>query len=495
MPQQDQSTTGQIPNEDTIRQFMSLDEDHQTRSLAKMKDGDKHWLLLGIRALKSADAQNKPQPQKEDEGILAGFTHAATSTVKGLHDLFVPEGEPGGARDVGRQTLETYKQGGRQAKEQVTSGIEAIRRGSPIEGGLQTLRGVGTGLSLLDPLATGSVVSANQAADEGRYGEALGQGAFDLLTLWGGKRIGSEPTETTRLNKVASATGADVKNLERVMPDLAEAAKAKGRPKTIGDLKEIIDQGSLEKEAEFQRDFAAVKNRRVYTPLIRNQLDRILRENPQWTKTEAGRARIAAINKVKGEYDVTGWTLEDFNKERSSLRKDIRNLKNMSPSDQRAALARDTEMEAKSIVANVMSETVNDHLTHANGKPRFYYDILRQKQEAFIDLQDHMADQVDKLRNKQAAKAGQGLRERVKPHAYMSAGGPRVHVPMGEAVPEDVGELADSKVKQAFQRGGPNRWAKVGKGAVLSLPLSHLTTAGEEVRKSRSAPEPPPQME
>jgi hypothetical protein len=492
MPQEPQTQTNPAQaSEDSVKAFMALDEGGQTRALSKMTPEAKNWLLLGVRALKTTQPKEQT-PQKEDEGMLAGFVKGAKGAFQNIHDLFIPEGEAGGARDVGKQTIETYKQGARQTKEQFQ---EAARDPDPTTRFAKGLHGAATALSLADPFATGSVVSANQATDEGRLHEAIGQGAFDILTLWAGKKIGSEPTETTRINKVVSATGADVKNLERVMPDIAEAAKRSGRPTTIGGLKDIIDQGSLQQEAEFQRDFSPIKGNKVYTPLIRNHLDRIIRENPQWTKTEAGRARIAAINKVKAEYDVTGWTLDEFNKERSSLRKDIRSLRNMAPSDARAALARDSEMEAKSIVANVMSETVNDHLAHTTGKPRFYYDILRQKQEAFIDLQDHMADQVEKLRNKQAAKAGQSVRERVKPHAYMSAGGPRVHVPMGEAVPEDVGELADSKVKSAFQRGGPNRGKKVAKGAILSLPLSHLTTAGEDARKSRSAPEPPPQME
>jgi hypothetical protein len=131
---------------------------------------------------------------------------------------------------------------------------------------------------------------------------------------------------------------------------------------------------------------------------------------------------------------------------------------------------------------------VNDALARRTGKPFGYFDILRQKQEALIDLNDHMDKMVERLRDKQAAKSGQTLGERLKPHAYMSGAGPRVHVPFGEAVPsEGATDLASRKVRQAF---GPTQGAKGAKAAVLALPVSHLATAGEESKKSRTPPPP-----
>src|SRR5262249_1964316 len=157
---------------------------------------------------------------------------------------------------------------GRQVKQQFKSG--------------QYLRSAVTAAALLDPFATGAVVSANQAIDEGRTREAIGSAAVDVLTLWGGKKLGGAPDSTVRMNKLISGTGLQMRDIERVLPEVTDEAHRAGRPQTVGDLKDIIDGGSGKLQAEFNRDFDPIKNRTAYTPAIKNHIDRIIRENPQW---------------------------------------------------------------------------------------------------------------------------------------------------------------------------------------------------------------------
>lgn len=483
---QNQSNPAQA-SEDYVHDFMNLDEGTQSQVMSKLSPEAKNHLLLGIRALNSvAPAPEERTQQKSDGGWLKGAADVVTGTVKGIKHLFAPD-----ANDhIGEDIRQTYVQGGRQAKEQFQTGVKSIKSGEPVTGGLHIARSGVTAASLANPLATGSVVGINQMEDEGRNREAIGNGAMNILMLWGGKP-GKTPRSTLQMNRVVSATGLDMGQLEKVFPEIADASKRLGRAETIGDLAEIIKNGSMEKEAEFRQAFDPVKNRMAYTPAIKNHIDRIIRENPNLAKTPEGRAELASLKKIQRLYDKP-WSLEDMNLERSRLRTQIRSLKSASPSDARARVKLDREIQAKQVVANSFSETVNDHLAHVNGKTREYYDILRQKQEAFIDLNDHMTEQVSKLRTQQAAGAGKMGREKANIHAYMSKTGPRATLPLGDVVSEGVGELADAKVKSAFQRGGPNRHWKAARTGVMALPLSHLLTAGQDAKKSRLAPPPSP---
>jgi hypothetical protein len=488
MPQQAQTSPAQA-SEDSVKAFMELDEGGQSRALAGMSPDAKRWLLLGVKALRSTEPASTPQ--KEDRGILAGVTENIVGTAKGIKGLFAPatEDDP----PTGEKIRETYRQGGRQAKEQFQSGVKAIRAGSPVEGGLQVTRAGVTAASLADPFAAGSVVNLNQMQDEGRYREALGTAAFDVLTLWAGKKVGGKPSTATKINKLTSAigeTGETVKNLERVLPEIEQTAKRMGKPGTIGAFADNVRSSLSRLQSEFDAAFNQVKSRRAYTPVIKNHIDRIVRENPNLMQTPEGRAEVASLRRIQRQYDRP-WTLEDMNLERSRLRKQIRSLYDAKPTDAAAKMKLDAELRAKKVVADSFSETVNDHLAHVTGKDRFYWDVLRQKQESFMDLNDHLDSQVEKLRDKQAAKAGKTIGERLKPHAYASAGGPRVHVPFGEAVPsEGASDLANRKVRQAF---GPTKAGRATRAAILALPLSHLTTAGEDVKQSRMTPPPAPE--
>src|SRR5439155_4382029 len=134
-------------------------------------------------------------------------------TAKGFRQMVAPTEEeeaeqlrthtPGG---IISGVKETYKAGGRQAKQQFQSGEYA--------------RSAVTAGAMLNPFATGSVTDMNRMIDQGRYREAIGAGVVDALMLWAGSRTGKTPTTAQRINKLTSAigeTGETVKNLERVL--------------------------------------------------------------------------------------------------------------------------------------------------------------------------------------------------------------------------------------------------------------------------------------
>lgn len=496
MPPQNQASPASPAqaNEDSVKAFMELDDAGQTSALAKMSPDAKSWLLLGVKALKSVEPQQTPQ--KDDQGIIKGFVDRVGGTLSGIRKMVTPAE----AEDVEAQKAhlpshiaETYKEGGRQAKQQFQQGVASAKEGNVGSSVREFARSAVTGASLFNPFATGSVVDANRAADEGRLRESIGAGAFDLLTLWGGRKFGKTPTTAGRINKLASAvgeTGETVKNLERTLPEIEQTAKQAGKPVTIGALGENFRTSLNRLQSEFSSVFDPIKHNRAYTPAIKNHIDRIIRENPNLAGTAEGRQELAAMKKVLREYDKPQ-TLEFMNLERARLRKQMRAYYAAPPTDKAARLAGDAEFRAKKVVADSYSETVNDHLAQQGGKPQSYYDILRQKQEAFLDLNDHMDTQVEKLRDKQAAKSGRTIGERLRPHAYMSGAGPRVHLPFGEAVPaEGATDVASRKVRQAF---GPTRKGQATRAAILALPVSHLATAGEDAKKSRMNPPPSPE--
>ena len=493
MPQQDTQSGSSFVSDIGVRQFLSLDEEGQRSALGNMTTEQK---LALHRYMTAHKAEAQPRSQKDDTGVLSGAVNRTIDTVSGMRDIAgagasAVTGDFGPARELGKGLKETYKQGGAQAKEQFKGGLEDIRKGNTAIGALGMARSAVTGASLLDPFATGSVVDLNRMQDEGRMRDAIGAGAFDVLTLWGGKKVGRTPTAANRVSKLTGAigeTGETVKNLERVLPDIEQTARTLGKPETIGDFATNVRKTLTRTQSEFDSVFDPIKKNRAYTPAIKNHIDRILRENPNLMKTAEGREEIAALRRVRRQYDKV-WTLEDMNLERSRLRKQMRQMYNAAPSDATAKLKLDAELRAKKIVADSFSETVNDHLAHQTGKPQGYYDILRQKQEALIDLNDHLDSQVEKLRDKQATHESKTLGEKMRPHAYVSGGGPRAHLTgLAEAIPGGGPEAtAASKIKSAF---GSNVKGKVARAAILSLPVSHLATAGNEERKSRMTPPP-----
>jgi hypothetical protein len=476
---------------------MALGEDEQKVALGKLSPQAKQDLFLGIKAYQSFQPP-KERPQQEDKGWLSGLAGRAVDTLKGLKHLAAPMGdvEEQERLGIGKGIVETYKQGAKQTAEQVKSGVQTFPK-DPTIGSLKVAQGVTTGASMLDPFATGSVVDVNRMEAEGRYREAIGAGAFDVLTLWAGSRtlkgpFGAKPLTTeARVNKLAAASGEHVSNLERAFPDLEAASQRVGQPKTVGEFQNMARDAMTSAEATFQGDFALFKNMRVTPHTITQNIDEYIRKNPNLAQTPEGRLQLRALNRYKTIYDKP-WTLEEMNIERSRLRKDLRSYYDAKPSTAIAKTKLDADLAAKKIVADTMADTVNSYVGHFTGKGKGFYDALRLRQEALVDLMDTLDKKVDKLRDQQALHQARGPLGRTKPHAYASAGGPRVHVPFGEVFSAGPEKEASGFVRDAYPSTTRKAVKQGTRATVLSLPVSHLLTAGEEERKSRGGLTPPP---
>ena len=471
--------------------FLALGPDDQVAVLKHLRESS------GAAATPATSAPTEPT---QPDSILGGFGRRAAQAVKGAAKTFDPRpsstaeeiasgvGGPGGliATRIGKGAYEG-------AKQKVTQAATDLATGHPVKAALH-------GVLETDPTSPIGPLSPSQSqadlVEQGRYREALGSAAFDALSYWLGGKIGGKVSERMASNKLASASGADVDPIRQVMPELKKTAEAGGKPVTIEDGQRLVSDTTDRLSAEFDQDFAAIRRNRIYTPVIKQRLQVILDKNPQWRKTPEGRAKIDAITDTMKTYDKTGWTFEEMNKERGDLRGQIRALNKQAPSDAAARIRHDADVAAKSATADVMSDTVNDWLSHSSGKPKAYYDELRQKQARLIDLEDSLDQRVADLHNKQALHESAGPIGRFKLHAYVSpssSGFLRAHASgLHDAISAGPEAAANASVRAAFK----STKRPIAGAAVKSLPVDALTERDrEDVRGAmrRSAIPPPPE--
>ena len=343
------------------------------------------------------------------------------------------------------------------------------------------------------PIGGEAVAQAGEQFGAGNISGGLGTTVgliAPFILAEGGARFSGWRSARLKAPRLASAFGASpmgtVQTLQRVGSEIEAAAKATGKPLhqlTVEDLvgrptatstqipTGVLADASKALEDEFQQDFASIKNNRVYTPVIRNRILKYIRNNSHLQNTEEGRAQIDALLRTMHEYDVTGWTLEEFNKERSRLNTQLRGLRGSRPSDVAAALKLDADMKAKQIVADTMGDVVNDWTANASGKPVDHYHILRQKQADLIDLRDYLEDHFTRIQDVSAARKGAPVSQRVRPHVTVGKWGPRAHV--GAPISEGGGlAAADTSLQKAY--GGSRRQAIWRATGVGSIPIAQL---------------------
>jgi hypothetical protein len=434
-----------------------------------------------------------PTSLTKPDSIVGGFVRRGVSSVKGM--VSPPQGTaeeiasgvagPGGlfAERLGRGAYESFK-----AKSQAAS--KDIAKGDYAKAGLHLLETDPT--SPIGPLSPAQ--SQADLLEQHRYREAIGSGLFDALTVLVGSKLIRGPSPEAAAGKLRLATDLHINDIKEVLPELKQTAETGGKPATVADTQNLVRDTTDRLTAEFDRDFAPIMKRRTYTPLIRQRLQKILVDNPQWAKTEEGMAKAQAVKDAIKEYDRAGWTFEEMNKERGDLRTSIRNLENMAPADKRAALRNDADIYARKIVADVMADTVNEAVSQSSGKLKTYYDALRRKQATLIDMEKWLDKRVENLADQQADHKALGMWGRFKFHAYASGSSKgifRTHISgFREAISPGPEAIANTQVRQAFASSKH----PIAGGTVLSLPAETLNmTHGTANPKRRTSITPPPE--
>lgn len=198
----------------------------------------------GLHLAAPEDAASKPP----DDSVLGGFFRRAGGMIKSgiassipvpsMDDIRQTADNPTFANKLRLFAHSTPGIAGpaRMLEGQAGAETEAAHQiGEEVHNG-EIARPIVTGLSMLDPFATGSVTNVNRLEDEGRNREAIGQGGFDIGTLAAGSKPGGKV-----ISKVLGQ-GALSKNMDIAAPnepftprELLEGAREHGINPDLAD--------------------------------------------------------------------------------------------------------------------------------------------------------------------------------------------------------------------------------------------------------------------
>lgn len=355
-------------------------------------------------------------------------------------------------------------------------------KGDATQKGLAYARAGVTAASMADPFATGPVTNVNKLSDEGRHKEALGEGAFDALSLIVGGKTGREVSPETRLNKLAYATGADsIRPLDHIMPDLVAAAEKAGKPQTVGELQTLVDRTMKGYEREFNKGLYTTKGSFVPDP-IADALEAKARTMPP---TAEGRAIAKKLTKAATEYRKP-WTMQELNRERMFRNANTQAFHNKSATGQMAAMRANADTMIDETVAESSRDVLYDEMERQH--PGQGYRELKRKQSSVLEMQGKFKDHVERLEATQAKRSGAPLSEKAGVSASAHAGGvtPRAHIT--ELLKKGPLSHANAATKSAF---GPTSAATARRAAILSLPVSSITQSATPQGRPATVPPPP----
>lgn len=429
---------------------------------------------------KPADVPEARHKEHSPNSIGGGFGRRAEQTFKGLYDTVAkpPETQdekalaasplsaiaPVPAYRITKGLIDTEKEAGKQVKEQFGK-HEYARSGV-------------TALSMLDPFATGTVVDVNRLNDQERGREALGAGTFDVLTLLLGSRLGRAPKPEAKLAKLTYAAGGEREAIRSVMPDMEATAKRLGKPKTVGDLVNHVDESLRTLENEYNIALQPIRgNRIVPSQVAQKLLDRANRSNLRMTAE--GRAERAALRKAALDFQRP-WTMEQLDLERRS-RFDAR-MAAKNDVKQMQATRSNVDTAINKIIEDELRDLVYSEMNRLN--PWKDFGALKSRQSSLLDLKNKLGDQVKKLGDAQGVEEGRPFmaRESVTAYVHPEKGniGTRVHG-LQKLLPGSGPEKsANRAVRQAH---GPTTGATARRTAVLSLPVDALAAEARDRQK------------
>lgn len=423
----------------------------------------------------------------EGNSVLGGVKRRFKSTLQGIGDLVSPTKQSGeenvpefflpGYR-IGKGVISGEKEAARQTVQQAKDAIQGFKS-DPVAAGLKGAQAITTGLSMLNPFATGAVTNINKIDASGRTKEAIGQGAFDAIILLAGRKMGEEPSAIDKVNKLSYATEAAPKDLAHVLPEFEETAGRLGKAQTVGDFVDHIQKTLTRLDQKFNSALFRNADRQVIPQDLANELRARAAEMPP---SVDGQAMAKQLNKAAVQYEKP-WTLRQLNAERMMRSGYLKGFYGKSGSAQMAATRSSVDTIIDKIVADGARDTLYNELDRLN--PGQDFRALKNTQSKLIDIKDAADAHLDALEKAQAKFKGAPLSEKAEISASVHTGGmtPRLHglkrmLPGGGPLVN-----ADNAVRSA---AGASAWAKVARAAILNLPVSTLVTG-----QTTSLPPPP----
>lgn len=409
--------------------------------------------------------------------IFGGMLRRGKETIKGIAGLVGPPTDEETAKEqvplplhrLGRGIAASEKEAAGQVKEQFKGAVEAGKAGDPVAAGLRGAQAVTTGLSMANPFAIGPVTNINKLSGQKRYREALGQGAFDAITLLAGKKVGEEATPVKSTNKLSFATDAAPRDIAHVLPDLKETATKLGKPKTVADLGNHIQSTISRLDQQFNSALFRNAHRSVDVDAIANELKSRAANMPP---SAEGQAMAQQLNAAAAEYSRP-WTMRELNAERMMRNGFLRGFYGKEGSAQMAAM----RSSADSIIDKVVSDGAKDILYGELDRlnPGGKFKALKQKQSSLIDIKDAFDNHLGKIEKQSAQSKGAPLGAKQHVTASVHPGGvtPRLH----NLIPgRDPVSAASSATRTAY---GPSPTATAARTSILAMPVTSLVSSGQ----------------
>ena len=518
---------------DDIHSFMSMDKGAQDKFIDSLSADEQQQLLDGINQYGKSTTHTAPaatDPYGFKPGSMSqplkGFWDAAgqraIDTGKGIASMFAPPSTPTekAVSIAFPPTLPVMRMGEGLAGAEATAGKQVGQqakrayqdfKGGDIMGGMgQAARAGVTAASMIDPFATGTVTDVNRLEDQGRNREAIGDAAFDTLTLLigGNWSKGWEPnpfnpggpSPQMRAKLLSGATGTDVIKNGMVINDLAETARITGQKViTVGGYEENLYKTGERLETQFNVAKWPVRSKQVIPNEITTRLDKIVSDHPNWAQSAQGRKMIQGIKRVKVLYSKP-WTIDQLNAERMDEGAGLRSFYGKDAGAKMGTERTDIDMAISKAVRDGAAETVYGEVGRAN--PGLNVQLLKQKQSAIIELREQLDNKVNELANKQAKGETTTLTRESRPSCYISPKPERpIGVYLGGLHPDLPSlDIANAKVAKAFGstslRDTRVGWISKTAGAAgkarraaLALPVSRLVE-GQSQKKSGLPPPP-----
>ena len=345
-----------------------------------------------------------------------------------------------------------------------------------------------TAIGIVSP---GTQTAVDTQIDKGHYQEAIGVAAFDILAALAGSRepeVGGAK-KLARLTNAVGETGETVANLKEVLPEIERTVKERGRPTTLGGLRQTLQVTLDRDEIAFQADFDPVRYDRVVPTDIGSRIRQQI--TPNMSRTAEGIAEKNALLKAAREFDMPKkpWSMEELNLERQRRNASLQAYYDKSSAGQTAATKSNVEVLIDKSVRDATADYIYDYLAKKNpARGAGYYKALKSRQSALWALRDQVEARIGDLTDKQMADEGKSLGEKIHTHAYAAGGGIRAHVSgLSEAIPgKGALDYANQATKRAFV---PSMKAQAARGAALATPLGRIAAAS---RQKRKGPPPPP---
>lgn len=354
----------------------------------------------------------------------------------------------------------------------------------------------------MNPFSANTIADMAEAEDEGRTAAARGIGAFDVLTLLPGLRTEGRfaPNTVDTLKSLADRTRStigmnvplrvppisreaayitraidpeDIKNVEKVIPELNAAARSKGRPNTVPALQQTITEAKTSLDNQFNLLLNPLRGTRLIPYDIAIALEREAKK-PNLLMTPEGLADKTKLEHAALHYQVP-WSLEALNEERITYSSGRQRFFSKTKEQQGAALRSSVDEKIDSIVEKGLKNYVYDTLEkHYKGTPNEgRIRLMKQKQSALMTLESEAKEAATKQRTSQGFRKGSSLTEKIKASVYgHPSGKPGVsfHGLQG-ALDSGAATSANKAVNKAF----PSPLRKLARGtrraAAVSLPL------------------------